>query len=95
MVFFKIFNSKSPPNFSLGNYFWQPPTLPLTLCSLRLSVTGQENVHQLLTSLQQQTKLVNIHLQLQCFEEDAVKINIILIGMLRIERRQVSSFWKS
>ncbi|CAK5082586.1 unnamed protein product [Meloidogyne enterolobii] len=54
-----------------GNYFWQPPTLPLTLCSLRLSVTGQENVHQLLTSLQQQTKLVNIHLQLQCFEEDA------------------------
>nr|CAD2131031.1 unnamed protein product [Meloidogyne enterolobii] len=70
-----------------GNYFWQPPTLPLTLCSLRLSVTGQENVHQLLTSLQQQTKLVNIHLQLQCFEEDAHSIenaNTFLYKFLRI-----------
>uniref|UniRef100_A0A1I8BSH5 F-box domain-containing protein n=1 Tax=Meloidogyne hapla TaxID=6305 RepID=A0A1I8BSH5_MELHA len=76
-----------------GNYFWQPPTLPLTLCSLRLSVTGQENVQELITSLQQQTKLVSIHLQLQCFEEDAhsiEKANTFLYKFLRIMGAKVT-----
>lgn len=57
-----------------GNYFWHPPQLPLTVCSLRLSVSGREDVQELLLSLQQQPHLVSIHLQLQCIEEDAYSV---------------------
>ncbi|KAL3076267.1 hypothetical protein niasHS_013538 [Heterodera schachtii] len=54
-----------------GNFFCQLPRLPLTIYSIRLSVTGQENVQTLLDSLREQPHLANIHLQLHCLEEDA------------------------
>jgi len=47
-----------------GNYFQTLPELPITVRTLRLSVTGGENIESLLDRLDQLTQLRNIHLEL-------------------------------
>ncbi|KAI1704549.1 F-box/LRR-repeat protein 4 [Ditylenchus destructor] len=57
-----------------GNYFTTLPMLPPTIRSIRLSVTGQENVLDMVSRLTAQRHLITIHLQLVCLEEDARSI---------------------
>uniref|UniRef100_A0AC34QST3 Uncharacterized protein n=1 Tax=Panagrolaimus sp. JU765 TaxID=591449 RepID=A0AC34QST3_9BILA len=47
-----------------GNYFQTLPELPITVKTLRLSVTGGEDIKSLLNRLDQLTQLRNIHLEL-------------------------------
>lgn len=47
-----------------GNYFQILPELPITVKTLRLSVTGGEDIKSLLNRLDQLTQLRNIHLEL-------------------------------
>jgi hypothetical protein len=56
----------------IGNFFSTLPYLPPTICVLRLSVTGQENIVDLIKELNKQRRLISIHLHLSCYEEDAV-----------------------
>lgn len=61
----------------LGNFFATFPYLPPTITVLRLSVTGQENVIELLEQLSKQRSLISVHLHLCCYEEDAVSYLLI------------------
>lgn len=62
-----------------GNYFPTLPELPSTLRTLRLSVTGGEDIESLLYRLDQLTQLQNIHLELIAPGKDFVSFfaNII------------------
>ncbi|KAK0412192.1 hypothetical protein QR680_006082 [Steinernema hermaphroditum] len=53
-----------------GNYFFQLPTLPQTIHTIRLSVCGDEDVNDLVNRLSEQPNLTSIHLHLSCLEEN-------------------------
>lgn len=55
-----------------GNYFQTLPELPNTVRTLRLSVTGGENIESLLDRLDQLTQLRNIHMELIAPDRDFV-----------------------
>ncbi|KAI6194504.1 hypothetical protein M3Y96_01132000 [Aphelenchoides besseyi] len=57
-----------------GNHFAILPKLPPTLKICRLSLTGSENVDELVRRLRLQPSLRQLHLQLECLEEDFIVI---------------------
>ncbi|CAD5212341.1 unnamed protein product [Bursaphelenchus okinawaensis] len=53
-----------------GNYFVHLPKLPPTIKTIRLSVTGCEDVEELVRKLESHEELCDLHLQLECLDED-------------------------
>ncbi|CAD5216604.1 unnamed protein product [Bursaphelenchus xylophilus] len=53
-----------------GNYFVHLPKLPQNIRTIRLSVTGCEDVEELVRRLETQKELCDLHLQLECLDED-------------------------
>ncbi|VDD94336.1 unnamed protein product [Enterobius vermicularis] len=52
-----------------GNYFFTLPMLPPTVKRIRLSVCGDENVHDLISRLRTLPQLTSIYLQLTCKDQ--------------------------
>jgi hypothetical protein len=52
-----------------GNYFTTLPALPPTVHTISISVTGKEDVIDLVQRLSRQSQLKNIHLQLDCADD--------------------------
>lgn len=58
-----------------GNYFSTLPILPQTIQRIRLSVTGEEDVQELIRRLCLQPQLTEINLQLECLDDEVVSFS--------------------